>query len=302
MGIEMPSPYVHWLQNKKPPTPVFYEAGIYWQVYSKALIPATIKPLFIEPSPAALRSLLRQSGQPLIRYTSNPKTSPSVWWYIVCDHYDKSVLTSKMRNQIKRGHRNYYVKPVDCLWLAQNAYPCYVAAASRYTNVLPASEREFRNHLLSMEGGPLDHFGVFSLKGLLVGYAILMREDDDVGIINLKFIPAHLKEYSSYALFDVLLSHYVSHLGFRVNNGNPPVIHNTNIHDYLIKFGFKRWYGRLQVRYQPWLSWLTRIVYPFRKLIRHLPFSHCQKRLIPFLHQEELRRQSCYYSEARNFG
>lgn len=286
----MQSRYIQWLQRKNPPTPIFQGAGIYWQAYGGALVPATSKPVFIDPGPEEVRALLRQSGAAFIRCTSRPSETPTAWWYIVCDTYDKSQHSANTRYKIRRAHKNFVVKPLDALWLAHHGYPCYIAASGRYSFHQPVSEEQFHRHISSMQEGPFEPWGVFS-QDELAGYGILIREDDDIATAILKFNPLHLKGYCAYAFFDEILSHYVADRGLRVNNGNRAIAHDTNIQDFLLKFGFTRWYGHLKVAYQPWLAYLVWLVYPFRAVFHRMPLFLCQQKMSPVLRQEEFRRQ-----------
>jgi hypothetical protein len=284
------SRYVQWLQRKNQPTPIFQGAGIYWQIYGGALIPATIKPLFIDPEDKEVIALLRQSGAAFVRFTSRPSETPTAWWYMVCEKYDGSKHSANTRYKVRRAHKNFVVKPVDPLWLAHHGYSCYLAAASRYSFNQPTSEDEFRRHTSSMQEGPFEPWGIFS-QDELAGYGILIREDNDITTAVLKFHPRHLKGYCAYAFFDGILSHYVADLGLRINNGNRAISHDTHIQDFLLKFGYSRWYGHLKVAYQPWLAYLVRLAYPFRAIFDRLPFFFCQQKMNPTLRQEEFRRQ-----------
>jgi hypothetical protein len=284
----MESGYVKW--RREIGTPIYYGAGLYWEKYSKALIPATVKPLFINPSQDDIRSLLKQSGLPLLRYSSHRTETPTPWWCTVCDSYDFANYSRKTRNQVRRGRKNYAVRQVDLTWLASHGYSCYFVASSRYRNYRVPPEEQFRNFLLSMDRGPFDHWGIFR-GNELAGFAVLIQEDNDIHLSGLNFDPAHLKEYAAYTFFDSILKYYVANQGLRINNGYRPVSHDTDIHDFLLKFGFVRWYGQLQVAYQPWLGRLMRLGFPFRYFLKMIAPPALRHGLATLFFQEELRRK-----------
>lgn len=115
--------YIDYL--KQTGQPLFYGAGVYWQIYQKALIPALPVPTFVDVDIRTAKKFLSESGAYFIRWSSEPSRQETSWWWVVCDTYDLSSLTSKMRNQIKHGHRYCVVRPISAEWLANNGYECY---------------------------------------------------------------------------------------------------------------------------------------------------------------------------------
>jgi hypothetical protein len=283
----MSTRYREWLQSQG--VRLFYGGGIYWRFYRGALIPASIVPCFINLDNNEAKGLLSESGVPFIRYSSGPSAEPTDWWYIVCDTYDTAKLSSKMRNQIKRGYKTYTVDRIGCGWLARHGYDCYLSAFSRYTHGQPVTEKEFREQLLDMQWGPFEHWGVFQ-GDHLVGYGQCIVEDSDVLIDVAKFTPEHLRNYCAYALYDRVLRYYVSDSNLRVNDGNRPISHDTDMHENLLKYGFRKLYGFLNVVYQPWLRWVLSASFPMRSLIIKFSTNRIFHKFHSLILQEEIRR------------
>ena len=281
------SPYIAWLQEQG--VPLFKNKDTYWQIYREALIPASIAPCFITIASEEGKGLLKASGAWLLRYSSDPCEKETEWWYVVCDEYDQRKLSSNTRSKINRGSRNCSVRQVRPEWLAKHGYTCYVAAHKRYTNAFPVTDEAFRTDVLAAIGGPFECWAIFVGESL-AGYCRCIVDHKHVSTSSVKFDPAYLKYYSAYAMVSFLIDHYVVKQGMVISNGNRSVSHDTNFQEFLLRLGFRRWFCRLHVIYQPWLRSVVQIVAPFGQLITRLPNRGSSYRLRALLFQEELRR------------
>src|ERR1700691_2931204 len=133
--------YVRWLKDAK--QPVYEIAGTYWRQYQHALVPACPKPEPIEWGLKQARELLDRSGALFLRYFPRTVNHPTAFWYTACGEYNFKNLPQKVRTHIRRAYKSCRVVRVDSEWLANNGYPCYVAAFSRYRNSQPESRAEF---------------------------------------------------------------------------------------------------------------------------------------------------------------
>ena len=196
--------YLHQIGGK-----LFYGAGTYWYVYHKALVRASNVPEFINMDHQTARQLLFQSGALFIRWSSHPSNQVTPWWWMICDHYDFARLRSNMRNQIRRGYKECTVQRVSVQWLADSGYECYKNAFLRYRHTTPANEDDFKAYILGLAGCDtlFECWAVFA-KDRLAGYAICtVEEQRGVSMTDIKYDPAFLKCYSSYAMIDTLLKH-----------------------------------------------------------------------------------------------
>lgn len=283
----MNSRYVEWLQKQR--IPLFKAGDIYWRFYQGALIPAPATPCFVELSQDHANALLKDSGAMFIRYASDPCEKTTEWWFIVCDTYSHAKLSSNTRSKINRGNKRCSVKQIETEWIADQGYGCYTTAFKRYKNVVPISKEEFRNSILKTLGGPFEYWGIF-IGDRLVGYCQCIIENSEVSTNVFKFDPSFLKHYTSYALINSLLSHYVVEQHMIVSNSVRSIAHDTNMQDLLLKFGFRKQFCHLNIVYKPWLEYVVQILYPLRKLIAIMPDIGFVHKMQSILIQEELRR------------
>jgi hypothetical protein len=263
--------------------------GVPWMLYRRALIPATVAPLYLTPSPRALARTLRHSGAWLARFTSAPLMKPGPWWYVVCDAYEPERLSANARSQVRRGLRRCEVRRVDADWIAEHGYDCYVAAFARYGGMQPRERTRFAADIRATIGGPQEYWGVF-IGARLAGYCQCIVEHQHACTNVFKYDPALLKDYPSYALVSRLMSHYVVERSLTLNNSTRAVAHETDVQDFLLRLGFRRHYAELGLVYRPWLGAAVHALYPARRLIdkRTAPAPLASLRALLF--QESLRR------------
>ncbi|MEK7400337.1 MAG: hypothetical protein AAB116_25610, partial [Candidatus Poribacteria bacterium] len=193
----------------------------------------------------------------------------------------------KMRNQIKHGRRDCIVRDISAEWLAECGYGCYKKAFDRYSHAVPMIESKFRSHVLSKAKYEtlFENWGVF-VEDRLVGYVVCIVEGEGVNTSVIRYDPDYLKYYPAYAVMDTLLTHYVAERKLPMSNGTRAVSHDTNMQDFLLKFGYRRQYCRLNVMYQPYLKLAISCLYPFRKFV-----PNKVHRIKALLFQEELKRE-----------
>lgn len=274
---------------KQTGTQLFDGAGTCWQIYQGGLIPASPLPKYVDVDEEISRRLLSESKAHLIRWNSDPSSQETPWWWIMCDEYDLGQLSSNTRSKIKRGHKKCEVRHISAEWLAEFGYKCYEVAYSRYSHATPVSEEDFRANILKHVGyeSVFEHWGVF-IGDRLAGYVQCIVENEKGVATNvIKYDPDYLRNYTSYAMMDTLLNHYVAGKGLPVSNGTRAVSHDSNVQDFLLKFGFRRQHCRLNVQYRRAFGLAIPLLYPFRKFLPDLGATYRVKSL---LFQEELRR------------
>lgn len=283
----MKNSYTEWL--KKQGVRLFEGGGIYWRLYQGALVPAPVFPCFTDLSQDGAKTLLKESGAWFIRYASEPCNEETEWWYVVCDSYNPSKLSSNTRSKINRGNHNCSIRRIDAEWLAKSGYECYLAAYNRYKNARPVKGDIFRNDVLKTVCGPFEYWGVF-VGDHLAGYCQCIVEGNDVSTNVTKYHPAYLKYYSSYALINAMVNHYTVENGMTISNGTRSIAHDTSFQDFLVKIGFRRQFCRLNVVYQPWLNLVIRTLFPLREFVAHVSDHDFMHKVEALLYQEELRR------------
>lgn len=288
----MISQYSQWL--RKTNNIVYSVNDTYWRKYNGALVPADATPVFTQINTEDAKQLLKQSNAYFLRYSSDPVQTEKAWWYIVCHEYNKATLSGSTRSKINRGGKRCRVKKLEADWFQQNGYACYYAAYQRYTNMTPITENDFKTSIQTKINGPFEWWGVF-VNDILVGYCECIIEEKDIATNIIKFDPQYFKQYTSYALFDTLLSHYTAQ-GMQVSNGNRSIAHDTSMQEFLIKLGFTKHYCTLNIIYRPPFSLIINILYKSRKLIKRLPQHRLSNQVNALIFQEKIMRQ-CHYGQ-----
>jgi hypothetical protein len=279
--------YISWLKEEK--YPVYEMAGTYWRQYQNALVPACPKPEPIQLSFEQAQELLNRSGALFLRYFTRTVKHPTAFWYTACREYEFKNLAQKVRSHIRRGYKSCRVERIDAEWLAQNGYPCYVAAFSRYRNSEPESHAKFHEMCQGSPGGPFEFWGAFA-EDRLVGFAKSAVGQDYAATLVLKLDPDYLHLSTGPALQDTILKHYVSEQGKPVYAGFRSVVHDTNTHDHLLQLGYSRVYCDLKVIYRPAVRTCVNLLYRWRSLVDRVPESSVKRNIRGVLAQEEIRR------------
>lgn len=195
-------------------------------------------------------------------------TDRGPWYRCVCDraNYDISNIKSKnARHNVNRSLRRCVVRQVDYPWLADNGYEVYVNAASRYKNFKVESKDNLRRKMLNNSNIPgSEAFGVF-VDDKLVAYLTLFVCGESVRGDVAHFDPAYSNAYPMYALYYTVTHHYLKEKGYReVDRGTRPLMHETNIDDFLLRLGYRKSYCRLGV----YFTWPARVVLSIARIFR----------------------------------
>jgi len=243
----METSYQQWLsRNSK----LFFShnGDVAWKLYNHALVPATIKRVTLTLDLLDAKRILRESGALFIRYSSEPKNHAGDWWYIYCDNYDPTLLSRNTRSKLSRGKRRCATRKMTIEELIETGYKVHKAAFTRYPGQSPLSKDIYTKSVESRKTGPFEVWGVWVADDL-AGYVICALEDNEVFTEITRLHPEYLKYYTTYALFDAILTHYVGALGKTVNNGNRSVYHKTNMQQFLLKLGYKKQPCSLTIHY-----------------------------------------------------
>jgi hypothetical protein len=238
--------YVAWLAAQG--VPLIEAGGITWRRYRSALVPADPTQPFVQVERGAMGAAVHDAHVPFARWSTDPTSAETQWWHVVCSHFAQADLSSKTRGRVRRALAGGGVRRLSPEWLATNGYPCYLAAFQRYRGATPTPEAEFRAELLAQADAPVEIWGAFEGEDL-VAYVRIVIEADRAAFSSMKITPAARRGFGGYALLSVVLQDLVAERGVSVQNGARPVNHETEIQDFLLKFGFERRYGRLEIVY-----------------------------------------------------
>ncbi len=281
-------PYVRWLGLRRN-SGLIWGGSTWWFPYHRCLVPASLNPQPIQLTESEAANLLEASGALMLRHFSTISNEPTGFWYLACDRYDFDGVSRNTRSKIRRAYKNCVVQKVDAAWLAEEGYPCYFAAYARYSSARPDRKEIFQRKLLDSVGGPFDFWGVFA-NTELVGFAKCVLGDNYVATVLVKFDPDYLPRYSAYDLWDTILKNYVLKEGKRVTNGFRAFVHDTNVQEFLLSFGFRVVYCDLKVAYRKGLGLVVRTLYPLKSIFGAIPDSWGGATVRAMLTQEEVRR------------
>lgn len=268
---------------------LFQSGRTCWRLYRGILIPASVKPEPICLTTTDARALLKRSGAHLVRFFSEIRREPSAFWYVVCEAYSFESLTGKMRTKIRRSQRECAVRRIDPAWIAENGYECYAAAFSRYRRTKPDSREAFRKECLDCASVPFEFWGAF-VGEELAAYAKCVVGPDYVTMVAFKFDPKYSRQHATYALQDRVLQEYVTRQTKPLNNGFRSLDHDTQMQEFVLRFGFKQVYTDLKVVYRPGLQTIVSLLYPFESLLSSLGSIGRIASLRTLLKQEKIRR------------
>lgn len=280
--------YIAWLASQG--AALFDEGGITWRRYRSALVPADPTQPFVQVDREAVKRLPRRAGVPLARWSTDPTEIPTEWWHVVCSRFERAALSSNARNQIKKSLKRNVVRKVSPHWLATHGFRCYAASYQRYVGATPMPEEAFRTELKAYADAPLEIWGVFADEDL-VGYARVIVEKDRAALTSMRLDPTALRGYSAYALLTVMLEDVVTRDGLTIQNGARAVAHETAIQDFLLKFGFERKYGRLEVVYSPYGFLAASVARLAGPLVKAAPRG-VRTQLLTLQFQDKIRRST----------
>lgn len=213
------------------------------------------------------------------------------FWHVVKDNNGTiEQHSSKVRNQIRKSLKTFYYKQVDSQEIKQNGYDVYRTAAESYkvktyvrtydefVDMIVAAEKENNMEYwagYSQETGEMACFSMNKIIGDYCDYSTIK--------INPKFLG---NTYPMYGLMYTMNAEYLGARHFRyVDDGARSITEHSNIQPFLIeKFGFRRAYCHMQIKYVWWLGVAVKTLYPFRKII---PIRQVKS----ILYQEEICRK-----------
>jgi len=241
-------------------------------------------PLKDDLSRDAVRKFVREKGVLIAMWSYDCDCDEKGPWYnYVCDTVGYNIDKIKSKNgryYVRRSLKSCAIRPIDYAWLADNGYETYVNANSRYKDVEVESKDEFRVRMLSSSGVPAhEALGVF-IDQKLVAYALVVICGQSVQLRMSHFDPAYSNSFPMYALYYTIAYYYLNERGYKeVDNGSRPLLHETNIGDFLLRLGWRKKYCRMGL----YLVWPVRAILRVARVLR----KAC-KLLLPSRHYARL--------------
>jgi hypothetical protein len=171
------------------------------------------------------------------------------WYRCVCDtpEYDLEKIKSRYsRRNIRRGLNKSVIRQIDNRWLGDNGYEVYIKATIRYKHFKPLSKENFSKRMYKRaENSNTEAFGAF-VDDKLVAYVTLLITGQRVLGDYAHFDPEYSWAYPMYALLYTATNYYLNERDCKeFSRGTRPLLHETNVDDFLLRLGFRISYCRL---------------------------------------------------------
>lgn len=220
------------------------------------------------------KALLEQGGL-LVRNTYDfDYPEPTPFWYVVKDRYGGlEELSPRVRNKIRHAFRFFEYRKVTYEELTERVFPILEETFAHYKVHDRNMDREvFSKYLEQCRQKRFDYWGIFAKDtGRMVGFCTVNDWGDCCEYQYTGVESRYLKGgyYPYYGLYHHLNGHYLETLGYRyVDDGTRSITEHSQIHEYLIgNFKFRKAYCRLEIRYNWWMKFAVKVLYPFRKIM-----------------------------------
>ena len=218
-----------------------------------------------------MQSLLRQGGWMVRNTYGFDATEQTRFWYVIKDTFGgMEELSTKTRNQVRRGKAHYTTKRISKDELTDKGYAIYCAAAASYkTKATAPTLTEFEERI-KKGGSNIEYWGAYNQTGELVAFAINKVGKDYCDYQTLKALPADMKNYVYYALIYEMNRYYLEERRMRyVLDGARTITEHSNIQSFLEdKFRFRKAFCYLRIRYARWFGVAVKCLYPLRRMIK----------------------------------
>ena len=267
-----------------------------WDNKQGALIPSSMPHEIKNFTKAEGKKLLKDTGAYFIRWNSSFDIGEdNRFWYVIKEsHGGLEELSKKMRNQVKRGLRHFYIELINPETMLDSLFDVYVRASERYSTFEKImTKNEFYNFIINLDLRKYEFFGAFSIEDdCLVAYSQNLVESKCCFYKEMFFHPAHLKNYCSYALIFEMNKIYLNDRQFRyIHDGSRSLSHETAIHEFLIsKFKFRKAFSKMEIRYRWDVKLVCFFLYPYRNLIYKINRGVLKKVSVLLRHEEIARR------------
>lgn len=269
--------------------------GVRWRENQGGMFPLFPPHTFSNFTNNSAFEVLNKEDALFIRWESEfDQSIETPWWHVInssgCKIED---LSSKTRAKVRKGGRCFHAEIVEPEEVCRSCYPVYVSAFSRYdTHERKMTESEFVSAIKSLPQETEFWVVYDNDTNEPVAFSENLVSNRVCSYITTWYNPDSLKRYSSYFLIQLMTEYYLAKIDIDyVSNGARNISHDTNAHELLEnRFNFRKAYARLHVVYSPLLDFAVKCAYPFRHLIKRIPFDLFKKASI-LLKQEEIRRR-----------
>lgn len=193
------------------------------------------------------------------------------FWYVIKDSYgDIEELPSKVRNQVRKSLKTYEFRKVGAEEMIEKGFELYNQSRERFGKDLHVSFEEFSKRCKNP--GQDFWLGIDRETEKAECLAFNRCYEDYCSYVSMGVNPnAPKSTYPMYGLILEMNRYYLEELGMKyVMDGARSITEHSNIQPFLEeKFKFRKAYCELQIFYKPVVGLVVKILFPFRKLIKH---------------------------------
>lgn len=219
----------------------------------------------------------------LAKFTSDWDCEEETGWYWVIQDspLELDKLKSKKRYEIRKGLKNFYVRPINPMKYPEELFEIAVDTILSYPKayqILPDKE-QFIQKLPTWKFT----FGAFDKETKkLCGYIIMVEREEVLYYSECRVLQNCERRNISAALVYSMIDYYrerITNDGAYIVDGERNINHITNHQDFLCsKMGFRKVNVKLHLVYRPGMKVLVNILFPFRRLLKKFDLNH------PFIH------------------
>lgn len=267
-----------------------------WRYYNHAAVPTTAPHENANMNPIKDKSIWKiDGGKPLLaRWISEFDCGYETnWWYVIKDGpFEIEMLNPKARKHIRQATTKVNVKRIDMSYYAEELTRVHNNACKGYSLFTGefVTEEQFKS-----QDSTLECWGAFSIENSkLVGYMTCIRGHDYVETITAKYDPYYLKLRASDAIHYTILDYYLNVECFSyVCSGSRTVNHISNAQEYkILNFGFRKAYCRLHMEYNPFVKWIIKGLFPFRRILYFIDTNKVIHQINAIMKMEEFSREN----------
>lgn len=265
-----------------------------WRYYNHVAMPTT--PPHISPNLEPIESgeIWNLDGAPyLARYTTDFDCEQATnWWYVIRRApYNVDAMPADKRKHIRQAVKKCEVYRIDPKDYLDELWEVHNAAFSRYVNAKNSETKEQFQKSLASRNDRTFWGGFDRTNGKMVGYMSCGEYEDHVNIYVSKYHPQYLNLRVSDALHHAVLEYYLNQREKSyICKGERTILHITNSQEYaIVNFGFQKAYCQLHIKYSKKIERVVKLVYPFRKAIKHMRIPIAQKVSAILLMEEIVR-------------
>jgi len=225
------------------------------------------------------------------------------WWYCILDKtFEIDSISSNRRTKLKQAIKNFDVSIIDVKEYAIQMYQIHKSAWETYhkTGNFNTEQDRFCKDVIEREGIV---FGAFDKeKKQLAAYYLVKKNDTYIELVTLKSNPIFERKRVNLAIMYFVYQYFKKEIeqGKYLCGGSRNIYHQTNFQEFREKnFGFRKAYAHLHIQYAPFIKPFIKIIYPFRKIIKKLPFTIANQ-ISGLLMMEEINKKCFRLSINKN--